>query len=134
MSGPADFQGVNEAYVLELYDRYRRDPRSVDAATREFFQGWVPPADTGGPQGPPSDRNASVIVGAVNLAQSIRLYGHLAAQIDPLGSRPLGDPMLLPETHGVTDDDLRQLPASLIGGPIAEGAASMHEVVERLRD
>ena len=36
-------------------------------------------------------------VGAVNLAQSIRRYGHLAAQLDPLGLRkPLGDPSLLP--------------------------------------
>ena len=27
-----DFQGVNAAYVAELYERYRQDPASVDAA------------------------------------------------------------------------------------------------------
>src|SRR5581483_4891631 len=43
------------------------------------------------------------------------------------------DPSLLPETHGVTDDDLRALPASLIDGPVSQGAASMWDVVERLR-
>src|SRR5437763_432207 len=101
----SDFQGVNEAYVLEQYEKYQRDPTSVDPATRAFFEGWTPP----GPAGPeprtqnlePGARDASVLVGAINLAQSIRLYGHLAAQIDPLGSRPSGDPLLRPEAHGV---------------------------------
>ena len=37
-----------------------------------------------------------VIVGAANLAESIRRYGHLAAQLDPLGSAPPGDPSLSP--------------------------------------
>ena len=35
---PEDFQGVNEGYVLELFERFQRDPQSVDAATREFFK------------------------------------------------------------------------------------------------
>ena len=63
------------------------------------------------------------IVGAVNLAQSIRRYGHLAAQLDPLGLRmPVGDPSLLPETHGLTEDDLRRLPANLITSPLTADA------------
>ena len=71
------------------------------------------------PDGAPSSVAPHVVVGAVNLAQSIRRYGHLAAQIDPLGSRPIGDPALLPETHGVTEAELRALPADLIAGPVA---------------
>jgi 2-oxoglutarate dehydrogenase E1 component len=123
--------------VLELYERFQRDPRAVDPATRRFFETWTPPADVQGP-GAASTRTATgadprVLVGAVNLAQSIRLYGHLAAQIDPLGSRPLGDPALLPETHGVGEADLRALPATLDAGPAALGASSMWDVVERLR-
>ena len=69
----------------------------------------------------------------MNLAESIRRYGHLAATIDPLGSTPVGDPSLHAETHGVTDAELRQLPASLVGGPLAEGAANAAEAIERLR-
>jgi 2-oxoglutarate dehydrogenase E1 component len=136
-----DFQGVNSAYVLDLYEKFQRDPQSVDAATRAFFRHWTPPAEgrTTEPGTPepelrtPEPRNLAVVVGAINLAQSIRRYGHLAANIDPLGSRPLGDPALLPATHGVTDDDLAALPATLINGPIAQGAGTMAEVVERLR-
>ena len=43
-----DFQGVNAAAVEELYDRYRADPQSVDAETRNLFSRWTPPADTAG--------------------------------------------------------------------------------------
>ena len=54
-------------------------------------------------------------------------------RIDPLGSTPVGDPSLHAETHGVTEAELRQLPASLVGGPLAEGAANAAEAIERLR-
>ena len=37
---------------------------------------------------------APEIVAAVNLAESIRRYGHLAATLDPLGGQPPGDPSL----------------------------------------
>ncbi len=127
------FQGVNEGYALELYERFRRDPSSVDAATRLLFeQGACASASNQTTQAVPAD--AAVIVGAVNLAQAIRRYGHLAANIDPLGGRPIGDPSLLPETHGVNEAQLRALPASLISGPITSGLSSMWDVVERLRE
>jgi len=40
-----EFQGVNAGYVLELYDRFRNNPSSVDAATRAYFERWTPPAE-----------------------------------------------------------------------------------------
>ena len=40
-----DFQGVNSAYVLELYEKFQRDPQSVDSAARAFFRQWTPPAE-----------------------------------------------------------------------------------------
>src|SRR5713101_5720043 len=36
------FYGPNAGYVLELYERYRKDPASVDAATRAIFDSWSP--------------------------------------------------------------------------------------------
>src|SRR4030095_16789243 len=70
----------------------------------------------------------------VNLAQSIRRYGHLAAKLDPLGLRkPLGDPSLSPENYGITDEDLRRRPASLISSPLCADATSMSDVVEAFR-
>jgi 2-oxoglutarate dehydrogenase E1 component len=127
------FHGPNEGYILELYERYQRNPHAVDAATRAFFERWAPPE-------PPVNGSAvlaSIVtekaVGAANLAQAIREYGHLAAQLDPLGSAPINDPSLRLDTHGVSEEDLRRLPASVIGGPIAERAANGLDAISQLR-
>jgi 2-oxoglutarate dehydrogenase E1 component len=140
-----EFPGPNAGYVLELYERYRKDPQSVDAATREFFAHWQPPAEPDGANGlngvdgvnagvgAVSMPAVEIVVGARNLAQAIREYGHLAAQLDPLGSKPPGDPSLEMSTHGITEDDLRQLPASLVGGPIASITSNALEAIEALR-
>ena len=34
------FYGPNAGYVLELYERYRQNPASVDAGTRAIFDTW----------------------------------------------------------------------------------------------
>jgi 2-oxoglutarate dehydrogenase E1 component len=129
-----DFQGVNAGYVLELYERYRQNPESVDLDTRKAFESWAPPStDRAAVQPPSSAAHIQKIVGAANLADCIRRYGHLAARIDPLGSDPVGDPSLSPAAHGITEDDLRSLPASLIDGPIAESSANAFEGIEKLR-
>jgi len=39
----SQFYGPNLGYVLELYERYREDPESVDEQTQEFFETWSPP-------------------------------------------------------------------------------------------
>ena len=132
MAGWQDFAGLNRGYVLELYEKFRQDPESVDDGTRRVFEEWSPPAEEAG-AAPAADMPLQKAVGAVNLAQAIRRYGHLAAQLDPLGARPVGDPSLLPETHGVTEDDLRSLPASLIASPLAESASTMLDVVDAFR-
>lgn len=128
-----DIQGVNLGFALELYERFQKDPTAVDAETRRFFELSPPPADGQAPEGAGNAASIAKIVGAVNLAESIRKFGHMDAQIDPLGSPPPGDPSLLLQSHGVTEADLQQLPAGLLGGPISQGAANFHEVIQRLR-
>jgi 2-oxoglutarate dehydrogenase E1 component len=133
MPGWDEFGDLNRGYVLELYERFRSDPGSVDPESRAIFERWTPPASEDA--GPVAESAIGVkrAVGAVNLAQSIRRYGHLAAQLDPLGSRPPGDPLLLAETHGVTEDDLRRLPADLVPSPLSNGAGSMLDLVDAFR-
>jgi 2-oxoglutarate dehydrogenase E1 component len=128
-----EFEGVNRGYILDLYERYRRDPASVDAKTRALFAVWQPPPDSE-PAAPAPAVETAKIVGAVNYAEAIRNFGHVAAQIDPLGKTPPGDPALNPAAHGVSEADLRALPASLVGGPVAAKAASAWHATEMLRD
>src|SRR5687767_11541613 len=129
------FPGVNAGYVLELYERYRENPESVDPETRRAFETWTPSADAPASPGTagatPTDTR--VIVGAANLVESIRRYGHLVSHLDPLGSTPIGDPSLSPRAHGITDDDLKSLPASLVGGPVAESSSNAYEAIDKLR-
>ena len=131
MAGWQEFTGLNRGYVFELYEKYRQDPSSVDAGTRAIFDHWTPPAESA----PVTSGIAyDKIVGTANLALSIRRYGHLAARLDPLAIRkPIGDPSLLPETHGVTEDDLRALPSTLLPSPVSDSTSNMRDAIEAFR-
>jgi 2-oxoglutarate dehydrogenase E1 component len=136
MDDSGGFCIFNEAYVAELYERYRKDPGSFDADSRAFFDRWRPPEAKGEA---PEPRNLSEmpcgkIVGAVNYVESIRKFGYLDARIDPLGSSPHGDPSLAPQAHGITEDDLRSLPADIVVGQISDGKANALEVAHALRE
>jgi len=130
------FYGPNAGYVLELYERYRQNPASVDAASRNIFETWSPVdrliSEQVGTQ-QTSSLEVSKIVAATELAHAIRSRGHLGAHLDPLGSEPLGDPALLTEAHGISDEDLAQLPPSVVGGHSAEGARNALEAMDALR-
>ncbi|MDQ6660508.1 MAG: thiamine pyrophosphate-dependent enzyme, partial [Chloroflexota bacterium] len=140
------FYGPNAGYVLDLYERYRRDPSAVDPATRAIFETWTPDAQQLLPeQGvtEPGQASTSVtstpcdvshVVAAAALARAVRVRGHLGAHLDPLGTEPLGDPALLAETYGLTDEDLAQLPPEVVGGHSAEGSANALEAIHKLRD
>jgi 2-oxoglutarate dehydrogenase E1 component len=129
------FYGPNAGYVLELYERYQRDPSSVDPATRAIFDTWSPEPLTRKQVATSEEATFQVshIMAASALAHAIRERGHLGAHLDPLGSAPLGDPALLTETHGINDEDLAQLPPGVIGGHAAEGVNNALEAITALR-
>src|ERR671919_3120226 len=126
------FTGANAGYVYELFERYQRDPSSVDEATRRAFASWTPtdpaPATAEAVALQTSAPDLQAAIAAFNLAESIRRFGHLAAHLDPLGFYdPIGDPSLQPQAHGLTTDTLKRLPASSVSGPAAQGAANAFE-------
>jgi multifunctional 2-oxoglutarate metabolism enzyme len=51
---------------------------------------------------------------ATSLVKAHRMHGHLAAQLDPLGSQPVGDPALDPSTVNLTEELMRRIPASVL--------------------
>jgi 2-oxoglutarate dehydrogenase E1 component len=135
----SQFYGPNLGYVLELYERYKEDPDSVDERTRSFFENWSPPelgangrATATGTAGVDVDK----VVGAAKYIRSIRDFGHRAAQLDPLGSEPPGDPTLDPGFHDLTEEELEALPSSIINapgtGPIPERTNTAREAIDEL--
>ena len=119
----------NDGYIAETYEAYRRDPSSVDESWRQYFR--TAETLTGVTDGArPDDRLLRKAAAAASLAEAIREYGHLAVQLDPLGTPPPGAPELTSEFHGVTEDELAHVPASALG--YTDGTAA--DVVQRLRD
>src|SRR5437879_11072724 len=132
------FYGPNAGYVLELYERYLQNPANVDPQTRAIFDTWSQDRETSlveetGEMDGHVPFQVSDVVAASALAHSIRERGHLGAHLDPLGTQPLGDPALLPETHGITNDHLALLPPQVIGGHAAEGVKNALEAINALR-
>jgi 2-oxoglutarate dehydrogenase E1 component len=130
-----EFHGPNLGYILELYGRYRDDPNAVDEATRKLFEQWSP-TGAGAPL-PASQfeatRNLSALTGAVNLAQAIRTYGYLSANLNPLESTPVDNPLLTLEFHDLIEKDLLELPAEIVDLPEGEKYGNAHQAIESLR-
>src|SRR5258705_5408380 len=121
------FTGANAGYVYELFERYQRDPSSVDEATRKAFASWPASARevSGELRRAPDNADIPSAIATHTLAKSIRRFGHLAAELDPLGFHdPIGAPSLNPASHGLTTETLKKLPSSLVSGPAASGAAN----------
>ena len=122
----------NDGYIAEVYEAFRRDPASVDESWRQFFRFAE---QLGG-----RDQTATTVAadpvylrkvaGAAALVDAIRQYGHLAVQLDPLGSSPPGAAELLPEFHGIAEADLQLVPALALGFDVGTAA----DVTARLRD
>ena len=140
MSDLSAFYGPNAGYVLELYDRYAEDASSVDPEWQQFFASFDPgmlEAAVTESRGAPATMAApdlQKVIGAVQFATGIREYGHLAVQTDPLGGPPPGAPEVEMATYGITEDDLKTLPATVVGGPAARGAANALEAIQTLRE
>ncbi len=123
----------NDAYIAEQYDNFRRDPGSVDESWRQFFRlaaefggGAAAPAASAGP-----DQDfARRVVGVSRYLNSIRRYGYLAVQLDPLGSPPPGATELTLDHYGITEADLDLVTGAALGFP---HLATGRDVAERLK-
>jgi 2-oxoglutarate dehydrogenase E1 component len=131
------FYGPNLGYIQEQYEVYSQHPEAVDPEIRDLFARWGPPPQEqrAEPQMAATDRLMSKVVAAERLAQNIRTYGHLAARINPLKPDEQVDTRLLqPESVGLTEADLKALPASIFGDDAPQGARTGWDVIQRLKE
>ncbi len=147
MSLTDEFHGPNSGYIIGLYELYLQNPSSIDEKTRKIFDKWNPDLN-GSDDLSKSDRTFPNIgcdvvsrdhidikkaVSVSNLARSIRSHGHMESNIDPLGGKPPGDPTLNPAMHELTEQDLKKLPADLVGWPTADRSSNSYEGIKKLR-
>ncbi|GIN56595.1 2-oxoglutarate dehydrogenase E1 component [Lederbergia ruris] len=119
------FSGPNLGYVMEIYDEYVNDPSSIDPELKTLFDQWGAPQAveaSGTTKGqvdvsfqiPESPDMYSKIASAIKLADNIRTYGHLAADIRPLNLRDIDARYIEPSQFNLTEEDLKNIPPSLI--------------------
>jgi 2-oxoglutarate dehydrogenase E1 component len=140
-----DVDAVNSGYARVLLEEYLENPEAVPAEWRALFEsgdgdvvaalpglarlletlradgnGQVEapgaPASVEPAAAPPDDELLSGIAAAMSLVKALRMHGHLAARLDPLGSEPVGDPALEPERlePKLTPELQARIPVSLL--------------------
>jgi 2-oxoglutarate dehydrogenase E1 component len=78
---------------------------------------------------PPADLEH--VAAAMALIDALRTHGHLAARLDPLGSDPPGDPALDPASVGLSESEMRAIPARVLR--VAAPGATLADALPNLR-
>ncbi|MFS0863103.1 2-oxoglutarate dehydrogenase E1 component [Fredinandcohnia sp. 179-A 10B2 NHS] len=113
------FYGPNMGYVFDMYDKYKEDPSLVDPSVRALFEELGPPPTdekvTESTSQVASPDMFKKVIAANKLLKNVRAYGHLAANIYPLRTRPKPDTSYLEiDAYNLTKEDLQSIPASCI--------------------
>ncbi|CAM4212028.1 2-oxoglutarate dehydrogenase E1 component [Paenibacillus tarimensis] len=140
------YAGPNIGYLLEQYERYTQDPSSVAQEYRDLFDQYGEPPFRSGAAGAIAPSESSFvqqpdanllkkIVAAGKIVWNIRTYGHLAADIDPLGLQNTApDTRLLdPETYGLSRADLDSFPATWVWEEAPERVKTGWDAISHLR-
>jgi len=62
----------------------------------------------------PDEELLQAVQAATSVVKAHRMHGHLAAKLDPLGSKPAGDPALDPATVNLTPELMELIPSSVL--------------------
>ncbi|MBM7693356.1 2-oxoglutarate dehydrogenase E1 component [Peribacillus deserti] len=145
----AGLSGPNLGYVLEQYDLFVQDPDSVGSDLKELFITWGSPEQAvqlnhiAGQAAAGQTKTAGVplstdimkkVMSAVQLAENIRAYGHLAANIYPLNEVPKENDVIRLSNYDLTDEDLRKIPADLLSPYLPAHIKDGLEAIQYLKE
>ncbi len=124
---------------------YERVAEALDIATNAVTNAHpasasAPPLSAAGGVAPPSavvsaepDREIlQAVQAATSLLKAYRTHGHLAANVNPLGGEPKGDPALEPENLNLTPDLMARIPAEILR--IGVEGENLLDALPRMRD
>ncbi|GGB55836.1 2-oxoglutarate dehydrogenase E1 component [Virgibacillus dakarensis] len=135
------FYGPNMGYIEEQYDLYKEDPEAIDSSLRELFEQHGAPNWTHYTNGAaetsaasPSISDVKKLTSAMKLVEAIRRYGHLEADIYPVGrDKNRKSDIVNPKTYGLSEEDLKNIPASWLWEEAPTGVDNGFEVMEQLK-
>jgi 2-oxoglutarate dehydrogenase E1 component len=129
-------QGEDEFYESVAKDLGFEQPAVVTNA--HPVSASAPPLSATAPSAEPSSAPDQIdeellqaVQAATSLLKAYRTHGHLAAQLDPLGSEPKGDPALQPENVNLTPELMARIPASILR--IGVPGETLLEALPRMR-
>ena len=80
----------------------------------------------------PSDEMLRAAAAGMAIVSAYRRFGHLAANLDPLGAEPVGDALLEPQTWGLTPALQSAIPAAVLRVKVP--GQTLADVLPRLRE
>ncbi|MCW2987959.1 MAG: 2-oxoglutarate dehydrogenase component [Solirubrobacterales bacterium] len=92
----------------------------------------APSAEPSTAPGEVDEELLQAVQAATSLLKAYRTHGHLAAHLDPLGSKPKGDPAIQPENLNLTPELMARIPASILR--IGVPGETLLEALPRMRE
>ncbi|WP_044161520.1 2-oxoglutarate dehydrogenase E1 component [Virgibacillus sp. MSP4-1] len=128
-------------YVEEQYEQFLEDPDLVDPSLKDIFREygapeWISPGGTTQPGEAQelSDGDVQKISATMKLVEAIRRHGHLEANIYPVGrKKDRYSPLVDPKNYGLSDEDLRSIPARWVWKNAPSNVNNALDVVKTLK-
>ena len=133
--------GPNRGYIEQQYELYKEDEASVEASLKEIFDTYGEPtwmyqsgeAVQAAPQAIEAN-DVKTLTSAMKYVEAIRRFGHTEADIYPIGGYKGENSNLLDaSTYGLTDADLKNIPAEWLWDKKQSDVKTGLDVVERLK-
>ncbi|SFE00864.1 2-oxoglutarate dehydrogenase E1 component [Lentibacillus persicus] len=137
----SSFHGPNMGYIEEQYELYKENHEAVDPSLRKLFEEhgapeWLRSSQKSGEEPAQSESpigNVKKLTSAMRLVEAIRRFGHLEADIYPVGRDERETNLVNPETYNLTEQDLRDIPAVWLWEKAPAGVDDGYEVVRELK-
>ncbi|MEI3609640.1 2-oxoglutarate dehydrogenase E1 component [Pseudogracilibacillus sp. SO10305] len=132
------FYGPNMGYVEEQYDLYKEDPSLVDPTLKTMFDThgapeWMGHKGSGDVVSEGiSSADVRKITSAMKYMDAIRRHGHLKADIYAVGGWHEETDLLNQDKYGITDEDLKNIPASWLWDKAPANIETGYDVVQTL--
>ncbi|HEX6105917.1 MAG TPA: multifunctional oxoglutarate decarboxylase/oxoglutarate dehydrogenase thiamine pyrophosphate-binding subunit/dihydrolipoyllysine-residue succinyltransferase subunit [Gemmatimonadales bacterium] len=116
-------QGAESGSFLATVDRllqgdqgfYEQVEESLQLAAESYqLVRSAPPTKAEEAAGPVAPEMLYHVAAAMALVKAFRMHGHLAAQLDPLGTPPIGDPALDPGPLGLSPEVMLAIPSKVL--------------------
>ncbi|GAB4073883.1 2-oxoglutarate dehydrogenase E1 component [Barrientosiimonas marina] len=135
------FHGPNMGYIEEQYELYKENSDAIDPSLKELFDKHGSPVQVQSSQGTSQELQQSSLstgdvkklTSAMKLVEAIRRFGHMEADIYPVGRDERDSNLVDPETYGLSEEDLESMPASWLWEQAPASVDNGSDVIRELK-